>query len=48
MDPCVTDGCTKIMTNSKIMHILKNVTIIDPVTGWFVIVQYNDKQSATI
>ena len=28
--------------------ILKAITIIDPSTGWFEIVQYNDKQAATI
>ena len=28
--------------------ILKVITMIDPETGWFEIVHYNDKQAATI
>ena len=29
-------------------HILKDLTMIDPSTGWFEIVQYNNKQADTI
>ena len=27
---------------------LKSVTIIDPITGWFEVIQYNDKRAITI
>ena len=29
-------------------YYIKALTVIDPTTGWFEIVQYNNKQAATI
>ena len=42
---CVyTTGHYKILRKGKEPLILKNVTIIEPVTGWFVVTQYRDKK----
>ena len=38
----------KIIRKGKETLILKSVTIIDPVTGWFEVTQYNDKKVTTI
>ena len=41
-------GPYKIRIKGMEPLILKYVTIIDPVTGWFEITQYNDKKEMTI
>ena len=41
-------GPVKIYKKSKLILLLKAVKIIDPITGWFVISQYNDKKLMTI
>ena len=47
--PCV-DLIThnKILCRGKDALILKVVTVIDPVTGWFEAMQYRDKKSMTV
>ena len=44
--------CLDITVSYKILRrepiILKYVTMIDPITGWFIITQYNNKKSTTI
>ena len=41
-------GLFKICIKGRDPLILKAVTMIDPVTGWFEITQYNDKKVMTI
>ena len=41
-------GPCKILSKGKYPLILKSITMIDPVTGWFEITQYNDKKSMMI
>ena len=42
-------GPYKIITEgNKYPLVLKSLTMINPATGWFKIVQYIDKRSATI
>ena len=41
-------GTYKIRRKGRDYLILKAVTMIDPVTGWFEIKQYNDKKSMVI
>ena len=41
-------GPYKIRRNGKEPLILKSVTMIDPVTGWFEVTQYSDKKAMVI
>ena len=41
-------GPYKIRKKGRYPIILKTVTIIDPITRWFEITQYNDKKAMTI
>ena len=41
-------GPYKIRRKGKEPLILKALTVIDPVTGWFEVMQYRDKKSMTI
>ena len=41
-------GPNKIRIKGRDNLILKSVTMIEPITGWFRITQYNDKKSMTI
>ena len=41
-------GPYKIRRKGKETLILKSVTMIDPVTGWFEVTQYRDKKEMTI
>ena len=41
-------GPYKIRRKWKETLILKSVTMIDPVTGWFEVTQYRDKKEMTI
>ena len=41
-------GPYKISKKGKDPLILKSVTVIDPVTGWFEVTQYNDKKEMTV
>ena len=38
----------KIRIKRKEPLILKAITMIDPVTGWFIVTQYRDKKAMTI
>ena len=38
----------KIIRKGKEPFIIKSDTIIDPVTWWFEVIQYNDKKAMTI
>ena len=41
-------GPYRILRKGKEPLILKSVTMIEPVTGWFEVTQYNDKNAMTI
>ena len=45
---CISYSPLKILRKRKEPLILKAVTIIDPITGWFEVTQYSDKKAMTI